>query len=68
MSLANDPTIVIRDATQRIEAALIEIRREIHASPELGFEEVRTPASSRASSAASAFPIRPVSVRPVWSA
>jgi amidohydrolase len=42
MSLANDPTIAIRDATQRIEAALIEIRRDIHAHPELGFGEVRT--------------------------
>jgi amidohydrolase len=42
MSLANDPTTAIRDATQRIEAALIEIRRDIHAHPELGFEEVRT--------------------------
>jgi amidohydrolase len=42
MSLANDPTTGIRDATQRIEAALIEIRRDIHAHPELGFEEVRT--------------------------
>ncbi len=42
MSLANDPTTAIRDATQRIEQALIEIRRDIHAHPELGFEEVRT--------------------------
>jgi amidohydrolase len=42
MSLANDPTTAICDATQRIEAALIEIRRDIHAHPELGFEEVRT--------------------------
>jgi amidohydrolase len=42
MSFANDPTTAIRDATQRIEAALIEIRRDIHAHPELGFEEVRT--------------------------
>ena len=42
MSLANDPTTSIRDATQRIEAALIEIRRDIHANPELGFEEIRT--------------------------
>ena len=41
-SLANDPTTAIRDATQRIEAALIEVRRDIHAHPELGFEEVRT--------------------------
>jgi len=42
MSLPNDPTIAVRDATQRIEPALIEIRRDIHAHPELGFEEVRT--------------------------
>lgn len=42
MSLANDPTTAIRDATTRIEASLIEIRRDIHAHPELGFEEVRT--------------------------
>ena len=41
-SLANDPTTAIRDATQRIEAGLIEVRRDIHAHPELGFEEVRT--------------------------
>ena len=41
-SLANDPTTAIRDATQRIEPGLIEIRRDIHAHPELGFEEVRT--------------------------
>jgi amidohydrolase len=42
MPLANDPTTAISDATQRIEPALIEIRRDIHAHPELGFEEVRT--------------------------
>jgi amidohydrolase len=42
MSFANDPAIAIRDAAQRIEPALIEIRRDIHAHPELGFEEVRT--------------------------
>jgi amidohydrolase len=41
-SLANDPTTAIRAATQRIEPALVEIRRDIHAHPELGFEEVRT--------------------------
>jgi hypothetical protein len=29
MSLVNDPTTAIRDATQRIEPALIEIRRDI---------------------------------------
>src|SRR5690348_2861068 len=42
MSFANDPSTAIRDATQRIEPALIEIRRDIHANPELAFEEVRT--------------------------
>jgi len=42
MSLANDPTTAIRVATQRIEPALIEVRRDIHAHPELAFEEVRT--------------------------
>ena len=41
-SLANDPTTAIRDAARRIEPGLIEIRRDIHAHPELGFEEVRT--------------------------
>lgn len=41
-SLPNDPTTAIRDLTQRIEQRLIEIRRDIHAHPELGFEEVRT--------------------------
>jgi amidohydrolase len=41
-SLANDPTTAIRDAARRIEPGLIEIRRDIHAYPELGFEEVRT--------------------------
>ncbi len=40
--LANDPTTAIRTATERIEPALIELRRDIHAHPELGFEEVRT--------------------------
>jgi amidohydrolase len=42
MSLPNDPTTAIRDAVQRIESTLVEIRRDIHAHPELGFEEVRT--------------------------
>jgi amidohydrolase len=39
---ANDPTTAIRDVTRRIEPGLIEVRRDIHANPELGFEEVRT--------------------------
>jgi amidohydrolase len=43
-TIANDPQTAIRDATQRIEPALIEIRRDVHAHPELGFEEVRTSA------------------------
>ncbi len=42
MTLPNDPTTAIRELTQRIEPQLIEIRRDIHAHPELGFEEVRT--------------------------
>ena len=42
MTLPNDPTTAIRELTQRIEPRLIEIRRDIHAHPELGFEEVRT--------------------------
>jgi len=42
--LPNDPTTAIRDLTTRIEPHLIEIRRDIHAHPELAFEEVRTAA------------------------
>ncbi len=38
----NDPQTAIRDITARIEAALIATRRDIHAHPELAFEEVRT--------------------------
>ena len=38
----NDPAAAIRAITDRIEAGLIEVRRDIHAHPELGFEEVRT--------------------------
>lgn len=42
MSLANDPGTAIREITDRIEPGLIEVRRDIHAHPELAFEEVRT--------------------------
>ena len=38
----NDPGTAIRAITERIEPQLIAIRRDIHAHPELGFEEVRT--------------------------
>jgi amidohydrolase len=41
-ALLNDPQTAIRDITSRIEAALIATRRDIHAHPELAFEEVRT--------------------------
>jgi amidohydrolase len=40
--LANDPATAIREATLKLEPGLIEIRRDIHAHPEIGFEEVRT--------------------------
>ncbi len=40
--LPNDLAQAIRQTTARIEARLIEIRRDIHAHPELAFEEVRT--------------------------
>ncbi len=42
MPNANDPTAVIRDATAAVAAGLIAIRRDIHAHPELAFEEIRT--------------------------
>src|SRR5579875_2362242 len=41
-ALPNDPGTAISEATKRIEPRLIDIRRDIHAHPELGFEEVRT--------------------------
>ena len=40
--LANDPQTRIRDAVAAIEPGLVAIRRDIHAHPELAFEEVRT--------------------------
>ena len=39
---ANDPTRRIRDAAEAIAPALVAIRRDIHAHPELAFEETRT--------------------------
>ena len=42
MRLINDTDAAIREATAAIEARLIAVRRDIHAHPELAFEEVRT--------------------------
>ncbi len=41
-TLANDPETRIRDAAAALEPRLVEIRRDIHAHPELAFEEIRT--------------------------
>ncbi len=41
-NLPNDSQAAIRTITDRIEPALVEIRRDIHAHPELAFQEVRT--------------------------
>ena len=38
----NDPATAIAEATRAIEPGLIAIRRDLHAHPELAFEEVRT--------------------------
>ncbi len=40
----NDPAAAIREATARITPQLIALRRDLHAHPELAFEEVRTAA------------------------
>ncbi|WP_137180075.1 M20 family metallopeptidase [Roseomonas sp. AR75] len=39
---ANDPTRRIRDAAEALAPHLVAIRRDIHAHPELAFEETRT--------------------------
>jgi amidohydrolase len=39
---ANDPGRIIREAADRLAPRLIEMRRDIHAHPELAFEETRT--------------------------
>lgn len=41
-SLPNDPVSAIAAIVDRAEPGLIAIRRDIHAHPELGFQEVRT--------------------------
>ena len=40
--LHNDPARAIEQATRAIEEHLVAIRRDLHAHPELAFEEVRT--------------------------
>ena len=40
--LANDPAGRIRDAAAALEPRLVSLRRDIHAHPELAFEETRT--------------------------
>jgi amidohydrolase len=40
--LANDPAKGIRNAAAALEPHLVALRRDIHAHPELGFEETRT--------------------------
>ena len=42
LPLPNDPGTAIRQIVDRLEPHLIAIRRDIHAHPELAFEEVRT--------------------------
>ena len=42
--LLNDPQAMIAEASRRIEPGLIGIRRDLHAHPELAFEEFRTAA------------------------
>lgn len=39
---ANDPESVIREEAARLQPRLVELRRDLHAHPELGFEEIRT--------------------------
>lgn len=43
-NLPNDPSAMIEDLVRPLEARLIEIRRDIHAHPEIGFDTVRTAA------------------------
>ncbi|HKM64648.1 MAG TPA: M20 family metallopeptidase [Acidisphaera sp.] len=42
MNLPNDPQTAIRVLAERAEPHVIALRRDIHAHPELGFQEVRT--------------------------
>ncbi|MDW8314985.1 MAG: M20 family metallopeptidase [Rhodovarius sp.] len=42
MPLSNDPAPSLAEAAERLAPALIALRRDLHAHPELGFEERRT--------------------------
>lgn len=55
---ANDPTRRIRDAAAAIEPHLVALRRDIHAHPELAFEETRTAGIVAAELARMAIPHR----------
>jgi amidohydrolase len=41
-TLPNDPAARIRDAAAALEPSLVALRRDLHAHPELAFEETRT--------------------------
>ena len=41
-ALLNDPAARIRDAAAALDPALVALRRDLHAHPELAFEETRT--------------------------
>lgn len=43
-NIQNDPSSMIEDLVRPLEPRLIEIRRDIHAHPEIGFDTVRTAA------------------------
>jgi amidohydrolase len=55
---ANDPTRRIRDAAEAIAPHLVALRRDIHAHPELAFEETRTAGIVAAELARMAIPHR----------
>ena len=62
--MKNDPLEMLR----LFHAELVHIRRDIHAHPELGFEEKRTSHWWRTSSPSTASKCTAGSPRPAWSA